>query len=246
MIFDNILEKIIFRPVLLPNEHVFTFDNPFEELFLEPENGVSINALYFKIENPKGVILYLHGNKDNLERWGKIASGLTRFKYDVFVLDYRGYGKSIGERTEENLYKDALFCYNYLTDQFNHHNIIIYGRSLGTGIASWLAAKVKTSRLILETPYHDMHELILAHLPWKPAKLNLNYTLRSNKYLKKSEFPILFLHGTKDGVVPYSSGKKLFESIGNPYASMVSLVGGKHNDLSKFEEYWKSVEKFLM
>jgi len=245
MILDSFFERILFRPVLLPQRHVFTFEDSFEELFLEPEKGVSINALYFKIDNPKGIILYFHGNKDNLERWGKIASKLTRFQYEVFVMDYRGYGKSTGERSEENLYNDALFCYNYLTDQLNHHNIIIYGRSLGTGIASWLASKVKTSRLILETPYYDMPELILSHLPWKPAKLNINYGLRSHKYLKKSEFPILFLHGTKDGVVPFASGKKLYGSTGNLNANFVAFEGGKHNDLDKFDDYWKSVEAFV-
>lgn len=245
LILDTLLEKILFRPVLLPQDHVYAFEHDFKELFLKPEPDVSINAIHFKLKNPKGIILYFHGNKDNLERWGKISSALTHYNYEILVMDYRGYGKSTGLRTEENLYQDALYCYNFVKDNLGHENIVIYGRSLGTGIASWLAAKIKSSRLILETPYTDMRELFLSHLPWKPSKLTLNFKLRSIAYLKKSEFPILIVHGTKDGVVPFTLGKKLYESIGNPNASFIVLQEGKHNDLYKFEDYWKNIEKFV-
>jgi len=246
MLLDTLIEKIIFRPIILPLDYLYRFDKEFNEVFLEPEEGASINALHFKTQQPKGVILYFHGNKDNLVRWGEIASELTRFNYDVFVIDYRGYGKSTGQRTELNLYNDAKFCYNYLKQTLQYQNIIIYGRSLGTGIASWLAGKVKSSKLILETPYYDMSDLIITYLPWRPAKLKLNFQLRSYSFLKKSDFPILIMHGTSDRVVPFSSGKKLFDSLSNPNASFVSFEEGKHNDLSKFETYWKSLDYFIL
>lgn len=240
-----ILEKIIFQPVQLPRDHRYDFEQPFEEYFLQPEDGVLINALHFKAEQSRGVILYFHGNKDNLERWGRIVAPLTRLNYDVFAMDYRGYGKSTGDRSEEALYRDAQYVHQFVTGQLKPEQLILFGRSLGTGIASWLAGQTRVHKLILETPYYDMADLVFRFIPWKKSGYKLEYSFKSHTYLRKSEFPILILHGTSDRVVPFSSGKKLFESTGNPQASLVSIEGGSHNDLYKYEVYWKQLNQFI-
>lgn len=239
------IEKIIFRPVKLNPDYTFHFSTNFEEINFHPEHGVIINALYFKVPNPKGIILYFHGNKDNLARWGTIASELTKYNFDVIVMDYRGYGKSTGKLSEANFFSDALFCYNQIKETINPEQLIVYGRSLGTGVASWLAGKVNPEKLILETPYYDMHDLISNYFPDFLFKNKLNFKLKSYSYLKDSRFPILILHGTKDAVVPYSSGLKLFESIQNSYKKLVTFNGGKHNDLYTFPIYWDELEQFL-
>lgn len=245
MTIQTLIEQIVFRPTKLEDNYVFKFDVDFEELYFYPEKGATINALHFKAKNTKGIILYFHGNKDNLVRWGKIASGLLRFQYDVMVIDYRGYGKSEGERTEENLYSDALFCYSKMIEKHSPKEIILYGRSLGTGIASWLAGKVNPTKLILETPYYDMHDLIGSFVPQVLYKNKLKLKFRSYSYLQKTNFPILILHGTSDRVVPYKSGKKLYESITRTGVLFYTIVGGSHNDLSNFPDYWNEVQNFL-
>lgn len=149
-------EKLLFLPTNLEQDYVYEFNPDFEEIFLEPEHQVLINAIHFKAENPKGVILYFHGNAGDLSRWGKITEKFVDLQYDIFVIDYRTYGKSKGKLSEEALYNDAQFCYDYLLKQYSENEITLYGRSLGTGIASYLAAKNKPSRLILETPYYSI------------------------------------------------------------------------------------------
>lgn len=245
MSIDLILEKIIFRPVLLSKNYKYSFDKPFEENFLFPEQNVLLNFLRFKAEKSKGAILYFHGNKDNLVRWGKIASDFTKYNYDVFVIDYRGYGKSTGERTEKKLFDDALFFYNYVKETYNPQELIIFGRSLGTGISAWLASKTNPSKLILETPFCSMYNLVGNFLPEFFYKNKLKYHFNSHLHLKNTEFPIAIFHGTKDEVVPYESGVKLFNKINNPNKILITIEGGKHNNLSNFEVYNKKISEFL-
>lgn len=240
-----LIEKLIFRPVKLNPDFQFHFELKFEELTFYPEPEITINAIHFKVENSNGIILYFHGNKDNLARWGTIASKLTKFNYDVIIIDYRGYGKSKGIPSEVNLFNDALFCYHKIIEDFKPLKMVLYGRSLGTGVASWLAGMINPNQLILETPYYNMHDLVSKFVPQFLLKNNLHFKLTSHSYLKNTLFPILIFHGTKDEIVPYNSGKKLFESLKNPYKKLVTLTAGKHNNLSTFPQYWNELEQFL-
>ncbi len=243
---DFILERILFQPIKLSKDYVFQFNHDFEELNLYPEKDVTINALHFKIKNPKGVILYFHGNRDNLQRWGKISSELgDYFHYDVFVMDYRGYGKSIGTRDENALNNDALFFYNYVKNNYLPKEIIVYGRSLGTGIAACLASEIKADKLILETPYHSMNDLAKGYFSLFSVEHKLRYKLPSFQYLQDVNCPILILHGTEDEVVPYSSGKKLYESLVNKNVRFITITNGKHNNLSEYKDYWEAVTDFM-
>ncbi|MCC6721934.1 MAG: alpha/beta hydrolase [Bacteroidia bacterium] len=245
MTIEHILDKLIFRPVVLSRNYKFKFDAPFEEFFIFPENDVSLNFLKFSSKNSKGALLYFHGNKDNLNRWGKIASELTKYNYDVYVIDYRGYGKSKGILSEKSLYNDSLFFYNYIKDTFKPNKIVLYGRSLGTGMASWLASKVKPSKLILETPYYSMYNLVGNFLPEFFFKNKLKYHFNTYLHLKNTEFKIIIFHGTKDEVVPYESGQKLFKCINNINKIFYTIEDGKHNNLSKYELYWEKMNEEL-
>ena len=123
-------QSMIFHPWDLPQDHAYEFQHEFEELFLKTEEEAIINALHFKAENPKGVILYFHGNAGHLQRWGTITSHLVDKGFDLFIMDYRTFGKSVGKLSENALYKDAQFCYDYLTDSYLAEDIIIqYGGS---------------------------------------------------------------------------------------------------------------------
>jgi uncharacterized protein len=244
---DYILERILFQPTKLDKNYAFQFNRPFEEITLQPEKDAQINALYFKVNNPKGVILYFHGNRDNLQRWGSISSEIgDYFHYDVFVMDYRGYGKSVGKRDEDVLNRDALFCYNYVKTNYAPKEIIIYGRSLGTGIASCLASEIKADKLILETPYHSVNDLVKNYFSLFSIEHKLPYKLPSYQYLQDVDCPILMIHGTADEVVPYSSGKKLYESLVNKNVTFITIPNGKHNNLGDdYKDYWESMTNFL-
>ncbi|MHA7059090.1 alpha/beta hydrolase [Aquimarina sp. M1] len=237
--------KIIFQPKKLSEDYTFQFNHPFEEFFLDTDDGERLHAIHFKNKNPKGVILYFHGNKGNLSRWGKITTYFAKKQYDVIVMDYRSYGKSTGMITEEKLYQDAQLFYNYTLKQFSEDQITVYGRSLGTGIATKVASTHDPRNLILETPYNTMEEVASHWLPIFPVQLILRYRFPSKKFIQKVQCPIIIYHGTADGVVPYSSGKRLFDNIPISNKQMITIEGGSHNNLVKFERYRNTIDRVL-
>ena len=237
-------EKLMFLPTTLNENYVYELNYPHEELFLKPSDDALINAIHYKAENPKGVILYFHGNAGDLSRWSKITEYFVEMNYDVLVMDYRTYGKSQGKLSEDTLHSDAQFCYDYLLKQYSEDNITLYGRSLGTGMASKLAIKNKPKQLILETPYYSILDVAKYRFPLIHIKSLLRYHFPNYEYLQKVKCPIAIIHGTSDKVVPYESGKKLSKlNIDN--LDFISIEGGGHNDLVQFEDYHLAIQNLL-
>ncbi|RKE92005.1 alpha/beta hydrolase [Ichthyenterobacterium magnum] len=238
-------EKLLFLPTVLEQDYVYNFSHPFEELFLKTDSDAVINAIHFKVENPKGVILYFHGNAGDLSRWGKITEHFVAKQYDVLVMDYRTYGKSIGKLNEAVFYKDAQFCYNYLKARYNENEISVYGRSLGTGIAAFIASKNKPKQLILETPYYSIVDVAKHRFPIFPVAQLLKYRFPSNEFIKEVNCPIYIFHGTDDAVVPYSSGEKLFNTIPKAQVEFITIDGGSHNNLNAYDAYHETINEIL-
>ncbi len=238
-------EKMLFFPTVLEQDYVFEFSKPFEELFLKTEEDAVINAIHFKVENPKGVILYFHGNAGDLSRWGLIAEYFVEKQYDVLIMDYRTYGKSTGKLSEDALYKDAQYCYDYLKERYKENEITLYGRSLGTGIATYLASKNKPNQLILETPYYSITDVAQSRFPMFPVEKLLKYKFPTHQYIQQVSCPITIFQGTDDGVVPYASAEKLLKlNIEN--LNFITIEGGGHNNLIEFEDYHSKVKKILL
>lgn len=245
LMLHNFQEKLIFLPSQLPLDYEYSFAQNFEEFFLDTEDGARLNALHFKTKDSKGLILYFHGNAGDLSRWGKIASGFLDLGYDVLVMDYRTYGKSTGKLSEEALYSDAQLFYDHALNIYAEEDIIIYGRSLGTGIATQLASNNTPKKLILETPFYSLLDVAKKRLPFLPLKQVLKYSMPSFKNIQKVSLPICIFHGTDDTVVAYASGKKLFDVIPNPNKKMYTILGGAHNNLANFEVYWTGIREEL-
>tara|TARA_R100001369_G_scaffold51222_2_gene78046 strand:+ start:150 stop:947 length:798 start_codon:yes stop_codon:yes gene_type:complete len=236
-------EKLIFLPTQLPQEHTYTFEQSFTEFFLEAKDGARLNALHFKVENPKGVILYFHGNAGNLDRWGEITSFFTQFNYDVVVMDYRTYGKSTGKLSEKSLYKDAQLFYDYILKRYPENEVTVYGRSLGTTFAAYVASANNPKKLILETPFYSMTDVAKKRFPVLPVAQLLKYRFPTNTYMNKTNCPVVIFHGTDDDVVPYESGKKLAETLPKDRLNFISIPEGGHNNLIEFQEYKDSIEE---
>lgn len=238
-------EKLLFLPTVLEQDYVYNFTYPFEELFFKTDADTVINAIHFKIENPKGVILFFHGNAGNLSRWGNLAEYFVEKQYNVLVMDYRTYGKSKGKLSEKALYHDAQYCYDYLKDHYNEKNIMVYGRSLGSGIATYISYKNNPKHLILETPYYSILDVAQSRFPVFPVKKILKYKLLSYKYIKAVKCPVLMLHGTHDKVVPYASAQKLFAASPKGKTTFVTMEGGGHGNLNTFDEYHNYLNRIL-
>lgn len=238
-------EKLLFLPTVLSQDYQYEFDSPYEELFLKPAQDVSINALHFKTKNPKGVILYFHGNAGDLSRWGTIAEYFVAKNYDVFIMDYRTYGKSTGKLSEQAFYEDAQYCYEYLLKQYSENEITLYGRSLGTGIANYLASRNSPKQLILETPYFSILDVAKHRFPIFPIKKLMKYAFPSNAFIIDVKCPITIFHGTHDSVVPYASAEKLKNVAPSELTTFITIEGGGHNNLIEFEVYRNSIVDIL-
>ncbi|MBN4070242.1 alpha/beta hydrolase [Olleya sp. AH-315-F22] len=238
-------EKLIFLPTTLPQDYAYNFSYPFDELFLTAEDGAKINAIHFKTEKPKGVIIYFHGNAGNLSRWGIITEFFVEKHYDVLVMDYRTYGKSSGTLSEQALYNDAQMCYDYLLKHYQESEITIYGRSIGTGMATHLASGNQPNRLILETPFYSLADVAKHRFPVFPVKKLLKYNFPSYQHVQDVKCPIIIFHGSNDEVIPYTSGEKLFNSMNQEKKIFFTIKNGGHNNLIEFASYRKQIQKIL-
>ncbi len=228
-------EKLIFYPEKIPTDYQYQFVNDFIETNYKIDKKTTLNAILFRAESSKGLVFYLHGNAGNLISWGQIAPQFIDNHYDLLIIDYSGYGKSTGKLSEKSLFSDGQFIYDQIKKDYKEDNIVIYGRSIGTGIATHLASNNKPKQLILESPFYNMIDLAKSIYPWLP-KFLIRYPLRTDRYIKNVECPIALFHGTNDEIINYKSSLKLEEFLKDT-DRLFLIKGGHHNDLSSFESY---------
>jgi hypothetical protein len=244
MIFYFFQHYFFFRPEILPKHFEYKYPFPFDEVNFEMEDGGEINGIHFKVPNSKGVIFYLKGNSRSVKGWGKFAKDFVGKGYDFFMIDYRGFGKSSGKRTETTLFNDAQTVYKWLSSQYSEDQIVVYGRSLGSGIAARIASWNKPKMLILDSPYFSFLYQIKRYGFWLPLKALLRYKIRTDQFIKKVTCPIFILHGTKDRLIPFKQSEMLQELAGDR-STLIPIDGGGHNDLPSFGEYHEHLYDIL-
>lgn len=236
-------ERLIFRSTTLDQDYEFQFDADFDEINLEMDDGAILNALHFQTSNPKGIILYFHGNAGDLSRWGEVVLPFLDYNYDVLIVDYRGYGKSTGNRTRVKMYRDAESVYAFCSELFSEENIVVYGRSLGGTFATHVASTFDPKLLILESPFFSVADVAKSYAWMYPLDPILKFNFRNWEKLENVSCPITIVHGTEDMVVPIGSGKKL--SKVTETSNFHEISGGGHNDLAEFKEFWDIIQKSL-
>lgn len=237
-------EKLIFFPQKLDKNFQFQFDQEFEEINLKTKDGKLLNGLLFKADHPKGLIFYLHGNAGNLTNWGGVSEPYLHLNYDVFILDYRGFGKSEGKITgQKQLFEDTQIAYDELKKRYTEDKIIVLGHSVGTGLASKLASTNHPKRLILITPYYNFKDLVKNIYPYVPTFL-LKYKLETNAYVKECKMPIVIVHGDEDEVIYYGSALKLEEEL-KPNDRLITLKNQGHNGITENEMYLAELKSIL-
>lgn len=237
-------ERFIFKPEKLKANFEYKYDVPFKELFFDVEPGVSINGLHFTVNKPLGLVLYFHGNTRSIKGWAKYAKDFTRYRYDVVLVDYRGFGKSTGKRSEKDMLKDMQFVYDTLAVQYTEHHIVVYGRSLGSGFAAKIASDNKPRYLILDAPYYSFTKAIERFLPILPIRYLLRFHLRTDKWIRHVNCHTYILHGTKDWLLPISNSIKL-QAINPHKITLIRIHGGGHNNLPVFNEYHNFLRDIL-
>lgn len=237
-------EKLIFFPQKLDNAYQFNFDHPFREINISTHDGILLNGLLFTADSSKGLIFYLHGNAGSLSRWGEVAKTYTDMRYDVFILDYRGYGKSQGSISGQlQLFQDIQTVYDKLKEAYAENNIIVLGYSIGTGLASRIASTNNPRMLILQAPYFSMTDLMRRMYPIIPTFI-LKYKFATNEYIKACKMPIVIFHGNDDKVIYYGSSLKLKTHF-KPADTLITLNGQGHNGITYNEVYKIELQKIL-
>jgi len=238
-------EKLTFFPEKLSKSYKFNFAQPFEEINIKTNDNVLLSGLLFKSVGSKGLIYYLHGNGGSLSGWGQIAQTYTDLGYDIFMLDYRGYGKSEGSISSQGqFYQDVQTVYDELKKRYSEDKIVVLGYSIGTGVATKIASTNKPRLLILQAPYYSLTDLV-KHLypPILPTFL-LKYKFETNKYIRDCKMPIVIFHGDQDEVVYYNSSLKLKELF-KKTDTLITLNGQGHNGMTDNPDYLIEIKRVL-
>lgn len=239
-------DYMLFKPEKLSKDFEFNYKNQeFKEYNLETRDGAIINGIrFFPKEESKGVVLYLKGNSKSIKGWGKFAVDFTRHGYNVLMVDYRGFGKSTGRRSQKAIKRDLQEVYNKIKELTPEDRIILYGRSLGSGFAAKLASMNNPRMLILDAPYYSLTKVTARYAPFMPLSVLLKYPLPTYKWLKYVQCPIHIIHGTNDKLIPFKTSIKL-SKVNPKLTKLHSVIGGGHKNLNNFESYHKMIQDIL-
>jgi alpha-beta hydrolase superfamily lysophospholipase len=240
-------EKFIFHPTKLADNYRYNFNTPFKEVNIYYDNNMVYNMVQFFPKDSattKGVVLYFHGNRDNINRYAAYAKNFTQHGYEVWMPDYPTYGKSTGQLTEQALQQQAIEIYNMAKAKFAEQQIILYGKSLGTGIAAFLSNKKNCQQLILETPYTSIPSLFKRYCFMYPVNRMIHYKLPTIHYLKNTLAPVTIFQAAEDNVIPNSNTSKL-KSVLKPTDKFITIQQAAHNNVNDFKEFHIVLDSLL-
>ncbi len=217
----------------------------YEDVNFDTEDGVRLNGWYVPCGDPVAAMLFCHGNGGNISYRTESLRQFHSLKLNVFLFDYRGYGKSRGWVTEEGTYKDAMAAYQWLKEKNREIPIVLFGRSLGANIAADLATKVDASALIYESGFNSVQDLGAELFPYLPVRWVTKYKYNGIDKIKQIKIPILVIHSPNDEIIPYHHGKKLFEEALEP-KRFLEITGTHNNGFMMSEDFYlKGMQDFI-
>ena len=201
----------------------------YEDVTIKTTDEVNLSGWYIPAEKPRAVILFFHGNGGNISNRLDLIKIFYELRLSTFIIDYRGYGRSEGEPTEDGTYLDATAAWDYLVEKkkIAPDEIILFGRSLGGPIAAWLAMDRKTKGLILDSTFTSIKDIGAKLYPYLPVKRFFKFDYSTISYLKVVNSPVLIIHSKDDEYIPFIHAEKLFEFANEP-KQFLEITGG-HN-----------------
>lgn len=243
--------KIIYYPYTLDKDFTFPmYVTGLEEIFISCEDGVTINGLYAPGKENKPTFLIFHGNAGNITHRDIFLHGFNKLGCSVLLVDYHGYGKSEGSPSEKNLYLDGEASLKWLSEkkQIKPAQIVIFAKSLGSGVAVELATKNKFKGLILETPFSSIPAVARSHFPYNcfPVKYITIDKFDNISKIEKIDCPIFFIHGTRDSIIDKRESEKLFAKANMP-KEIYLVEGADHNNIQDvaFPKYWDKISDWI-
>lgn len=214
-----------------------------EEISLITKDNLSLNAWYKPAKPHQATILFLHGNAGNIASRMSIIRPLLNAGLGVLLLDYRGYGGNKGQPNEQGLYEDARTGMRFLQSQgLSSQQSVIYGESIGTGVATQMAVEYPACAVVLQSPFTSLKAAARYHYPWLLLEPWDRYD--SLARIQSMHEPLLILHGRQDDVVPYAQGLSLFKAANEPKL-MISFATGTHNNLWRSQKFYEKTLQFI-
>ena len=240
-------EKMVFFPGKRIGDTPEAAGLPYEDVYLVTDDNIRIHGWYVPHPDAKATLLFFHGNAGNLSHRLESISIFHDIGLSVFIIDYRGYGRSGGRPSEHGTYRDATAAWNYLVDErrLRPDEIIVFGRSLGGAVAAWSAAKVRPAAVILESTFTSVKDLGKHYYPYLPVSWIVRIHYPVDEYVTSFECPALVIHSHQDDVVPVWLGQRLFEHVPEP--KMFLPISGDHNNgfLLSRDAYVSGIKRFL-
>ncbi len=219
----------------------------YEDIYFKTEDDVELNAWFIPVEGARKTLLFFHGNGGNISHRLDSLKIFHELGLSVFIIDYRGYGQSQGTTSEQGTYRDAEAAWQYLTESrgIPGKDIIIFGRSMGGGVATWLSIQHTPDLLILESAFTSVADMAKHYYPYLPAHLLTRIKYASIDRIQDIQCPILFSHSQTDEIVPFELGVQLFKQAQAP--KMFMQLKGGHNDgfIVTGRSYVDGIKEFL-
>jgi alpha-beta hydrolase superfamily lysophospholipase len=238
-----IQDKFIFHAEKLPADYKFDSECNFEEINLKTEDGTTLNGLYFKRQEPKGVILYFHNHAGNIKKWSERAIFFMNYNYDVLIMDYRGYGKSTGTFDEGKMFEDTQLWYDLISGGYSR--IVVYVRGLGSAFAACIAANNNVDQVILEAPINSLHTAAKFLYPHVYFYRLMRYSFDTASCFKKiNSSSITLFHCMQDTVVHYKCSEKLYE-LNKEHTELILIKNADHFNVMNHPLYMDTLETIL-
>jgi hypothetical protein len=218
----------------------------YHDVSIKTSDGVTLHG-WFIVGRPTQVLLFFHGNAGNISHRLDSIRQFQNLGMSVFIIDYRGYGQSGGSTTEKGIYRDADAAWRYLTEDrgISSNDIVIFGRSLGASVASWLATQHQPLALIVESSFTSVPDIAQELYPWLPARWLSRFSHATRDYVRNVRCPILVTHSRDDEIIPFHHGEAIFASANEPRTLLA--LRGTHNEAFLQDErvYIEGVRTFL-
>lgn len=239
-------ERLLFAPTVLPANQVLAQAPDIHEVKV-PVDGAYLSALHLRLPSPRGVVFFLHGNAGCLETWFTNIDFYRRANFDLFMIDYRGYGKSSGHiESEDQLHADVRAAWQHVAPQYTERKIVVYGRSLGSGLAARLSADLSAARApdltVLVSPYSSMAALAAEHYGWVPRWV-LRYPMHTDQLITQIRGPLVLIDGDLDQLIAPQHSDAL-QALA-PHAKVLRIAGAAHGDIHEFDTYLDALARLL-